>query len=358
MAKKIAWKANLGKTEPVVKDLQLYHDTQYGELLSWYRFEKTTDDAIQYLVDYLVAYPNVFSAGADRIKKVPKPWINLTAAWIARLIMRGANLPESSHMFLRLQIDEMLKRQPVETTVASIKPKPSVQDHIKNRASELIAELEGKIDDGDHNFGLYLSGEGISALVAQRCIEHFTPIRNELATVAVGDASPELAEGYEKYSKKERITLAGVYHNLIQALEKHTQVAKKPRAPRKRKPITAEKALKHFVFLQKHDKFGLASIHPERILGTQELWTFNTKNNVLAVYRALDRGGLSVKRTYIAKYDDKTSMAKRIGRKTDERLQIVLSGGKIALKKLMDDISGDIMPVPRINKDTVLLRTN
>jgi hypothetical protein len=99
----------------------------------------------------------------------------------------------------------------------------------------------------------------------------------------------------------------------------------------------------------------LASINPETIIGSQTLWTFNTGNNTLSVFNAVDRAGLSVNRTAITNYDPKTSKSMRIGRKTAERLKSVLTGGKIVLRKVQDEMNNEVSE--RINISTILLKT-
>jgi hypothetical protein len=75
----------------------------------------------------------------------------------------------------------------------------------------------------------------------------------------------------------------------------------------------------------------------------------------LTVFRAIDRGGLQVKGTSIINYDEKNSFTKRTGRKPEEYLKKVLEGGKIVLRKLMDDMKEAPLAY-RINENTILLR--
>ena len=100
----------------------------------------------------------------------------------------------------------------------------------------------------------------------------------------------------------------------------------------------------------------LVSIDPQQILAAQELWTFNTKNRMLTVYRAQDQGGLGVKTVRITGYNESTSISKRL-RKPESVLQSVLSGGKPTLRTVMDNITtkpGGFSS--RITTDTILLR--
>jgi hypothetical protein len=98
----------------------------------------------------------------------------------------------------------------------------------------------------------------------------------------------------------------------------------------------------------------LASIDPVKVLEAQELWTYNWKTKTLSVMKAIDRGGLMIKGTTIINYAPQNSFAKTIGRKTQETLDEVLTGGKVALRKIMEGAKP--IKSTRINDSTVLLR--
>ena len=131
--------------------------------------------------------------------------------------------------------------------------------------------------------------------------------------------------------------------------------AKKLRAPRKKKPQSVEKKLKNFRYQKEFQDMKLASVPPEQIVGAQELWTYNTKYKTLTVFRAIDRGGLDIKRSSIVNFDEKTTMTRRTARSAEKIVQSVLSGGKIILKKVMDDLKETTLQ-DRINENTILLR--
>jgi hypothetical protein len=126
--------------------------------------------------------------------------------------------------------------------------------------------------------------------------------------------------------------------------------------PRKPRAISVEKKLKNFKFQKEDNTFKIASVNPEKVIGAQELWTFNTKYKTLTVFRALDRGGLQVKGTSIINYDEATSVTKRTGRKPEVYVDKVLNGGKIVLRKLMDELKNDAPLAYRINENTILLK--
>jgi hypothetical protein len=138
--------------------------------------------------------------------------------------------------------------------------------------------------------------------------------------------------------------------------DRYAGVVKKTRAPRKKRAVSVEKQLKHLKFMKESNEYKLASINPEKILGAQELWCFNAKYRTVTVFRALDRGGLKVNRSSIAGYDENTSVTRGTGRQTEKVIDKIMNGGKIILKKVMDELKGNQALQERINENTILLK--
>jgi hypothetical protein len=143
---------------------------------------------------------------------------------------------------------------------------------------------------------------------------------------------------------------------MIDDIQRYGNVTKKVRKPSKPRTISMEKKLKSLKYQKENNDYKIASINPEKIIGAQELWTFNTKYKIVTVFRAIDRGGLQVKGTSIINYDEKTSMSKGTGRKPEIVLDKIQSSGKIVLRKLMEGLKADKALQARINENTVLMK--
>ena len=199
----------------------------------------------------------------------------------------------------------------------------------------------------------WLQKNEIPAAHAKKIAEFYKPLKDEYYDVVMGINT----EGYERYSKPVMKAKLAQIHSLIEDCERFSGNVKKARAPRKKKAPTADKLLKHFKYQKESNEYKLQSIDPTSIIGSQELWAFNSKNKLLTVFRARGPAGLTVKRTSIDGYDNTNSISKRIGRNTEKLLKDVLAGGKINLRKLMDTITTEPTKLSeRINSDTVLLR--
>lgn len=349
-------KKHLGD-EPIFTDESNRLDYMSG--LSWYNYMATNAEAKEYLRDYLKNIGKV--AEAKLINSLGDSEIPTTAAWTARMIGRGLKPDEATKTFLNIKIKECLSKiNKEETKVETTSSVVSIQDRMRERAHDILGEIEGLIDDFIHKneeFSLYtwLQSNNIPAAYATSIIAKLSPVLDELLEAYDGE-DPQLKEGYRSYKKSEIKRLIDFYNTMCEDAAKYANVTKKTRAPRKPRVQSLEKKLKSFKYQKEDNTFKIASLNPEKIIGAQELWTFNTKYKTISVFRALDRGGLDVKGTSIIKYDEKSSFTMRTGRKPEEWVKKVQDGGKLILRKIDQELKNHAPLQVRINENTILLR--
>lgn len=157
--------------------------------------------------------------------------------------------------------------------------------------------------------------------------------------------------------KKYLQTLVSYYAPVVSACDALLNNAKLARKPRKKKVLSVEKRVSRIQFQKEDTDLKISSIPPSKILGAQELWTYNTKYNFLSVYRAVGEAGLDVKGTSLLDWDEKRSYFKKLGRRPGEHLTNVLGATKARVKRVMEEIKADAQSVNgRLNENTVLLR--
>jgi hypothetical protein len=270
--------------------------------------------------------------------------------------MRNCTLPTKAGTFIDINFSDCLKKAKQEEVKDESTPKVSIQDRMREKAHDLIGEVEALIDtEPDLSLYNWLKTNEVPAMYAPIIAAHYAGWLNELIEAYEGN-DEQLKEAYRHLSKKELKERIMFFHRMTEDAEKYAGVAKKMRAPRKPRAQSKEKILKNFKYQKESNDYKIASINPEKILGAQELWTFNTKYKTLSVFRAIDRGGLQVKGTSIINYDEKASFTKGTGRKPEIIIDKVLKGGKIVLKKLMDELKTDKALQYRINENTILLK--
>lgn len=340
--------------EPMFEKGHRITEDEKANFLTYYSKIGTDEDAHKFYKDFFKA--NNRSEDANKLATVPNCWINRTGAWLARLSYLGVILPDPSIAFLEAKIQETLSKAIAPTEEVTPVDVPNIQQRIREKNSEFIGEIEGMLDDNDvPDIYQHLKTTNATGLVAKAIINKFQPRLDELTTVVEGTC-PQLKEGYKHLSKKQIKETLVTVERIIGDAMRYADVNKKARKPRKKKIIPANKQVGKLKFAATCDEYKIASISPTKIVGAQELWVFNPKYKKLGVFRAMDSKGLAVQRSNILNVDEKNSYCKRIGRKTEERLQTVISGGKVALRKLMDEINGDRSENGRITKDTILLR--
>lgn len=347
--------------EPTYKPGQVLTFSEKARAYTWYGSMADLSDAKEWLADYLGTKGR--KDDVKRLKSVPDNLFPHTCAWIARIAMRGAAIDEESTKFFEKRLAEAFKSRSLDDDKKEEKPtaeKPNIQERIKDKVNDLIGDFEeildkhllGEItefDSYEHCQKLALPAQHASKIAA-----FYAEFYEELEQ-AIDGSDPQVKEGYSRYQKKWLKARLAFVEKLMEGLLRYGQNAKKLRAPRKKKPQSVEKKLKNFRYQKEFQELKLASVQPEQVVGAQELWTYNTKYKTLSVFRAIDRGGLDIKRSSIVNFDEKTTMTRRTGRQAEKIVQSVLSGGKVALRKLMDDLKEAGLQ-DRINENTILLR--
>ncbi|NBP58008.1 hypothetical protein EBU71_16015, partial [bacterium] len=125
---------------------------------------------------------------------------------------------------------------------------------------------------------------------------------------------------------------------------------------RKPKAVSKEKLVARLKYKKTDEALKLVSINPADIIGSKELWIYNTKTRKLGKYVAAEFADLGIKGTTITGFNEDLSVQKTI-RKPDDKLKEFKSAGKVALRKFLEDINAvDTKMNGRISEDTLLLK--
>jgi len=323
---------------------------------NWYNVMTEKDDVRQYLKDYFAGD----KATHKVIDSIPDNRLPLTAAWLCRI---ATNNKEELHVNDWVRVNHDIQdasgyyKEEAEDKPKTVLAKPSIQDRVRERGYDIIGDIEELLDKGEV-FSLYewLQKNEIPAMYATKIIDHYKPWFMELYAAAT-TSDEDLNEAYSHMTKKDMKDRIIFFTKFLEDAERYSGNIKKARAPRKKKAPTTEKLLKNFKYQKESNEYKLQSCDPATIIAAQELWVFNTKYKTLGVYRARGPAGLTVKGASIDGYDSDSSLIKRIGRKPEEYVKKVLSGGKITLRKLMEEIKSEpIAFTDRINTNVVILK--
>jgi hypothetical protein len=201
-----------------------------------------------------------------------------------------------------------------------------------------------------------LKGKEVKAAHARIIKAFYAKDLAELEELASGNADEQLKEGYSHRSRKQIKNLIAFYQEIMSACDMLAQEAKVNRAPRKTKAVPKEKLIAKLKYMKSNEPLKLVSINPTDIIGSKELWVFNTKTRKLGKYIAAEFTDLGVKGTTITGFNEHTSVQKTL-RKPEEKLKEFKAAGKVQLRKFLDDINAtDTKMNGRINEETILLK--
>jgi hypothetical protein len=328
--------------------------------LNWYNQNKASKDAEKYAVDYLKKTLKLDASPA--IKNT-----HTTFGFICRIISNGGSLNAKDQQWFENEIDKIKNQLKVKPKIVVdvpvvVKPTVSIQERIQDKAKECIAELEGQFDDAMLcNFKTigspYGSMKSFSIKDAQTkyLIDWAKKRRNEFDEV-MNTNDVDLKNGYSNFNKTQLKKAVGYFDQVILDCAKISTDSVKNRKPRKRKVKSAEELVSKINICVEFPELNLKSIAPKDIVGSMQLWVYNTKTRKLGTYHAQDVGGLTIKGSTLLNFNETKSIQKKL-RKPEELLPQVLNGGKVFLKKALEDIRAVESPLSgRLNADTILLR--
>jgi hypothetical protein len=243
---------------------------------------------------------------------------------------------------------------------------PSIQDRLRETAFKMTEEIEDAIEGFQTDPETFdpkafkmlnlLKGKEVKAAHARVIKTLYSRDLAELEELASGKADEQLREGYAHRSRKQIKNLIAFYQEIMSACDMLSQEAKANRKPKARKTQPKEKIVAKMKYMKSNEPLKLVSINPTDIIGSKELWVFNTKTRKLGKYIATEYMELGVKGTTITGFDEFKSVQKTV-RKPEDKLKEFKAAGKVQLRKFLEDINAtDTKMNGRINEDTVLLK--
>lgn len=294
-------------------------------------------------------------------------WLPMTACSLVMAQRAGMPFREQHTTFLNTALRDVIARSVAEPSedgaeVAKAEAyKPTIQDRLNERTSEIIGELEGIFDEVAT--GVKKPSKLYDFLVSNNVVqsqlgkyeELYTRRKDELL-LAQSKTDEQVKEGYSHLKAADFKRIIGWIDELLSAVDQYRGVKKATKKARVKKAPSKEKLVAKLKYAKTDTALKVVSINPADIVGSTELWVYNTKTRKLGKYIAASYQTLSVKGTSIAGYDEDKSVAKTL-RKPDEQLKEFAKAGKIALRTYLKDIKAvEVKLNGRINEETLLLK--
>ena len=371
---------------PVWDDVEKMDANQFlrhwHQAMEYYRLEFSGKDLKPAILKWM-AVKEMPKDEITAFKKTKDNRCNITMGGIASCLLRG--MPEvradfndgrDTSEWLRKEIAKVIaegKNDIDEEAEAATKEAnkkevytPSIQERVRESAYRMTEEIENAIESFQTDaenfdpkaFKVLNLLKAVEAKAAHARIikDFYSRDLAELEELASGNADEQLKEGYSHRSRKQIKNLIAFYQEVMAACTMLAQEAKVNRAPRAKKAVPAEKIVAKLKYMKTNEPLKLVSINPADIIGTKELWIYNTKTRKLGKYVANEYMELGVKGTTITGFSETLSICKTV-RKPEEKLKEFKAAGKVQLRKFLEDINAtDTRMNGRINEETILLK--
>jgi hypothetical protein len=337
-------------------------DITLTRALNWYSYFSDSNDSKQFTLNYLKQI-NSEKDAIELINTLPDYHFS-NLGFVCRMKQRGAPLTDKNIQWIDSEIKQLINlakssHQHQSQTTPSIQI--SIQERLQDKTSQYIGEIEGIIDDCIYSkqfaFDAYdwMNANSIKGAHAKIILSFFESRLTEINEAILGK-DKDLVDGYSFLKKTELKNYAKLLDSIIGDCNKIIHNTKITRVPRKKKAKSADKIVSKIQYKKEDSEYKIASVNPIDLVGSSQVWIFNTKTRKLGCYIANDKDGLSIKGTTITNFNEEQSIQKTV-RKPDVTLPTVISSGKVSLKKILPNINAVGQKLTgRLNSDTILLR--
>jgi hypothetical protein len=341
-------------------------DNKLRKSFYYYNYYYSQKDCKKYVVEWLQKNSKLsaeeirtFNRAGDRM--LPMTVCSLIMAHRQGMPFRGRHIE-----FILTSVQDVIDKAEPEEIVAVATPeqvahRPTIQDRLNEKTSELIGELEGMFDGVVANtaekFKPYdwLTNNNVVQSQLGKYASVFGKHRAELVE-AQSKKDDQLKEAYSFLKPADYKRIFAWIDELLAGIEQYRGVKKATKKARVKKAPSKEKLVAKLKYAKDDKALKIVSVNPADIIGSAELWIYNAKTRKLGKYVAASYKQLSIKGTSIEGFDTDKSVAKTL-RKPEEQLKEFAKAGKIALRTFLKDIKAvEIKLNGRINEDTLLLK--
>lgn len=334
----------------------------------YYNYYYNQKDTKKYVIEWMKTPELKFTAtDIKTFQRSPDKAIEMTACSLVMAHRAGMPFRGRQIEYIKSCIAKAINStaEEVEEVVAD-KPKayvPTIQDRLNEKTADTIGELEGHYDEfiADKKYVFKPYDFLVANNVPQSQLTKYEVIfqaRFDELKAAFEKQDEQLVEGYSHYKVADFKRIMAFIDQILNDIQQYRGVKKATKKVRAPRSVSKEKVVSKLKYAKEDKSLKLVSVNPADIIGSQELWVYNTKTRKLGKYVADSiRGPLGVKGTTIIGYDEFKSVTKTL-RKPDEKLREFAKATKIQLRKFIDDIKATETKLNgRISADVVLLKT-
>lgn len=343
-----------------------------GFAFNWYNYNYNQKDIKKNYIKYLKSQPTL-KQHVPAINTVESYEIGNPYVTLARMVSNGYEMSESEQAKFDARLNSLVEKGNANLATKSEKavvkakaPVVSIQQRVRNATAGILGEIDGEIDNYldegcpkiANSFDLYsfLQKNEVKGAHTRYVIAHLEEQLAELKELAKGD-DEQLVEGYSYLSKQKQNRYRQFIAAMLAEAEDWLTNCKGTRKVRKRKVKSPKDFVKALKYKKSDEDYGIESVKPTAVLDATQVWVFDTKTRFM--YKYVSNVGMVVKGTTLKEFDEVKSFKKKIRESYCKQvLKDVATGGKIKLRKVLDEINAKEVPVTgRIGKEMVILRT-
>ena len=337
-------------------------DNRLRKSFYYYNYYYSQKDCKKYVVEWMKNTTEFDQTEIRAFERANDKWLPMTACSLIMAHRQGMPLRPRHIEFLDKSILEVIERsnsEPQDDVIATptqVAARPTIQDRLAEKTSELIGELEGKYDDLETTkFYDWLVSNNVVQSQLGKYETLYTKRKLELEE-AQSKKDEQLKEAYSHFKAADFKKHIAWIDDLLNAIDQYRGVKKAAKKARIKKAPSKEKIVAKLKYAKEDKALKVVSINPADIVGSAELWVYNIKTRKLGKYVASSYQTLSIKGTSIVGYDLDKSVAKTL-RKPEEQLKEFAKAGKVALRTFLKDIKAvEIKLNGRVGEDVLLLK--
>jgi hypothetical protein len=314
---------------------------------NWYNYFYSKKDARDMIVRYLEAHDR--KADVRTLRGVPDSAVRTTTAWLCRMTQVGLELTDHEQIQLDNMLNEMLTARQVVAAAADepAVPRVTIQDRLREKASECAGELEGMFDEfvaaGAKMSADYKPVAVIRSMnVAPQMISVLSDIwKHRLAEfeAAAEGKDAQLTEAYRHLGKIQLRNCIKFCETVVNDCGAYVQIKKVERKPRKAKAVPPEKRAAKFKIQQEFAELKLKSLPAASLVDKTEAWLYDTKKRKLIHVVADEYARVfTVKSNSIIGFSTTDTVQKTV-RKPAETIKAMQAAGKPAARKLFKELT-------------------
>lgn len=327
---------------------------------SWYNYYLSSKEGKPMFLQWLET--NKRKDDAKVIRGVSDSEFNLTMCWLARMSLMGLQLIDTEEKRLD---EEVVRLKSLKMTVEEDQPKekkPSIQDHLRNKALDIASEIDGVYDDFVKSGLKTISTSPLDIMRSQNLAQNQVGVIQDiwnktLVELKLAQTDSEVAEYYDKYSKVQLRNLIKFVETVLSDCASYLAVKKVEKKPRAKKAKSPEQLIRTFKYLREFVELKLKSEAPSKLVAATEAWLYDTvKRKLIHVVADSAAGSITVKGTSIVGFSERDTVMKTL-RKPAEQLKEIFSGGKPATRKAFKEVKAtEARWSGRSNESIVILK--